>query len=75
MPWGCLRATEYRRTEWNSEGHAMVPEDEVAQVLKRCQSSIFRELNRSHSSDESMYGCDGYYGHAAHLRAKRRRNV
>ena len=37
--------------------------------LKRCRSTIFRELKRNHFSDQSMPKCDGYYGAAAHLMA------
>jgi transposase, IS30 family len=39
----------------------------MARVLKRCRSTIFRELKRNHFSDESMPKCDGYYGAAAQL--------
>ena len=45
--------------------HANVPVDEMARVLKRCRSTIFRELKRNHFSDESMPKHDGYYGAAA----------
>ena len=45
----------------------------MARVLKRCRSTIFRELKRNHFSDESMPGCDGYYGAAAHLMQAERR--
>jgi len=45
----------------------------MARVLKRCRSTIFRELKRNHFSDESMPGCDGYYGAAAHMMQADRR--
>jgi len=53
--------------------HAKVPVDEMARVLKRGRSTIFRELKRNHFSDESMPGCDGYFGAAAHLLQSERR--
>ena len=63
--------TERRRIErWR---HAKVPVDEMARVLKRCRSAIFRELKRNHFSDECMPKCDGYYGGAAQLMAADRR--
>ena len=66
-----LSITERRKIErWR---HAKVPVDEMARVLKRCRSTIFRELKRNHFSDESMPGCDGYYGAAAHLMQADRR--
>ena len=66
-----LSITERRRIErWR---HAKVPVDEMARVLKRCRSTIFRELRRNHFSDESMPKCDGYYGAAAHLMQANRR--
>ncbi len=41
-----LSITERRRIErWR---HAKVPVDEMARVLKRCRSTIFRELKRNH---------------------------
>lgn len=45
----------------------------MARVLKRCRSTIFRELKRNHFSDESMPKHDGYYGTAAHLMQADRR--
>jgi IS30 family transposase len=39
----------------------------MARVLKRCRSTIFRELKRNHFSDKSLPGCDGYFGAAAHI--------
>ena len=66
-----LSITERRRIErWR---HAKVPVDEMARVLKRCRSTIFRELKRNHFSDESMPKHDGYYGAAAHLMQADRR--
>ncbi|EAP79536.1 TRm24 putative transposase [Sulfitobacter sp. NAS-14.1] len=66
-----LSITERRKIErWR---HAQVSVDEMARVLKRCRSTIFRELKRNHFSDESMPGCDGYYGAAAHLMQAERR--
>ena len=67
-----LSITERRKIErWR---HAKVPVDEMARVLKRCRSTIFRELKRNHFSDENMPGCDGYYGAAAHLMQAERRS-
>jgi len=66
-----LSITERRRIErWR---HAKVPVDEMARVLKRCRSTIFRELKRNHFSDPCMPKCDGYYGAAAQLVAANRR--
>lgn len=66
-----LSITERRRIErWRN---AKVPVDEMARVLKRCRSTIFRELKRNHFSDESMPKCDGYYGAAAQLMTADRR--
>ena len=45
----------------------------MARVLKRCRSTIFRELRRNHFSDESMPKYDGYYGAAAQLMTADRR--
>ncbi|MDA8587258.1 helix-turn-helix domain-containing protein [Rhodobacteraceae bacterium] len=43
-----LNITERRRIErWR---HAKVPVDEMARVLNRCRSTIFRELKRNHFS-------------------------
>jgi IS30 family transposase len=66
-----LSITERRKIErWR---HAKVPVDEMARVLGRCRSTIFRELKRNHFSDESMPKCDGYYGAAAQLMTADRR--
>ncbi len=45
----------------------------MARVLRRCRSTIFRELRRNHFSDESMPKHDGYYGAAAQLMTADRR--
>ncbi len=45
----------------------------MVRVLKRCRSTIFRELKRNHFSDPCMPKCDGYYGAAAQLRTANRR--
>ncbi len=59
-----LSITERRRIKrWR---YAKVLVDEMAHVLRRCRSTIFRELKRNHFSDESMPKSDGYYGAAAH---------
>lgn len=51
-----LSITEQRKIErWR---HAKVPVDEIARVLKRCRSTIFRELKRNHFSDRSTPGSD-----------------
>ena len=51
-----LSITERRKIErWR---HAKVPVDEMARVLKRCRSTIFRELKRNHFTDENMPGCE-----------------
>lgn len=66
-----LSIMERRRIErWR---HAKVPVDEMARVLKRCRSTIFRELKRNHFSDPCMPKCDGYYGAAAQLATANRR--
>ena len=66
-----LNIMERRRIErWR---HAKVPVDEMARILKRCRSTIFRELRRNHFSDESMPKHGGYYGATAHLMQADRR--
>jgi len=45
----------------------------MARVLKRCRSTIFRELKRNHFSDESMPKHGRYYGAVAQLMAADRR--
>lgn len=67
-----LTITERRKIErWR---HAKVPVDEMARVLKRCRSTIFRELRRNRFADKSMPKHDGYYGSAAQLMAADRRS-
>lgn len=66
-----LSIEERRKIErWR---HAKVPVDEMARVLKRCRSTIFRELKRNFFEDESMPKHAGYYGAAAQLMAADRR--
>jgi len=66
-----LTIAERRRIErWR---HAKVPADEMARILKRCRSTIFRELKRKFFADECMPKCDGYYGDAAHRMSADRR--
>ncbi len=66
-----LSITERRKIErWR---HAKVPVNEIACVLGRCRSMIFRELKRNHFSDPCLPKCDGYYGAAAQLMAAGRR--
>ena len=69
-----LSLKERRRIEdwW----HAKVPVREMARVLKRHKSTIFREIKRNFWSDDAfpkMYA--GYFGHAAQLRTNKRRSV
>ena len=67
-----LSYEEWRKIErWR---HARVPVKEMARVLRRCRSTIFRELKRNHFSDPCMPKCDGYYGAAAHLMQAERRS-
>ncbi|MBY6059741.1 IS30 family transposase [Leisingera daeponensis] len=66
-----LSITERRKIErWR---HAKVPVNEMARVLGRSRSTIFRELKRNHFSDPCLPKCDGYYGAAAQLMAAGRR--
>lgn len=66
-----LSIEERRKIErWR---HAKVPVNEMARVLKRCRSTIFRELKRKYFSDPCLPKCDGYYGAAAQLMAADRR--
>ena len=66
-----LSIEERRRIErWR---HARVPVDEMARVLGRCRSTVFRELKRNHFSDPCLPKCNGYYGAAAQLMAADRR--
>ena len=73
-----LSITERRKIE--SWRHAKVPVNEMAGVLKRCRSTVFREIRRNHFSDPALPKCDGYYGAAAQLmtadrRARQRRLI
>jgi len=66
-----LSIEERRKIErWR---HAKVPVDEMARVLKRCRSTIFRELRRNFFVDECMPKYAGYYGGAAQLMTADRR--
>ena len=47
-----LSITERRRIErWR---HAKIPVDEMARVLRRCRSTIFRELKRNYLDRKSV---------------------
>lgn len=69
-----LSLSERRRIEnwW----HAKVPVAEMARVLKRHKSTIFREIKCNFWSDNSLprkYA--GYFGSAANLHSQKRRSV
>ena len=69
-----LSLQERRKTE--SWWHAKVPVAEMARVLKRHKSTIFREIKRNFWADDAFpkkYA--GYFGHAAQLRTDQRRSV
>jgi IS30 family transposase len=69
-----LSLQERRKIE--SWWHAKVPVREMARVLKRHKSTIFREIKRSFWADDAFpkkYA--GYFGHAAQLQTDRRRSV
>jgi len=56
--------------------HAKVPVREMARVLKRHKSTIFREIKRNFWADDAFpkkYA--GYFGHAAQLQTDKRRSV
>lgn len=56
--------------------HAKVPVAEIARLLKRHKSTIFREIKRNFWADDAFpkkYA--GYFGHAAQLQTNRRRSV
>ncbi len=56
--------------------HAKVPVMEMARVLKRHKSTIFREIKRNFWADESLpKNYAGYFGHAAQLQTQKRRTV
>ena len=55
---------------------AKVPVAEMARVLKRHKTTIFREIKRNFWADDAFpkkYG--GYFGMAAHQRTQRRRST
>ena len=69
-----LSLRERRRIEdwW----HAKVPVREMARVLKRHKSTIFREIKRNFWADDAFpkkYA--GYFRHPAQLQTNRRRSV
>ena len=69
-----LSMQERRRIEdwW----HAKVPVAEMARILKRHKSTIFREIKRNFWADDAFpkkYA--GYFGMAAHQRTQRRRST
>lgn len=69
-----LSMQERRRIE--SWWHAKVPVAEMARVLKRHKSTIFREIKRNFWADDAFpkkYA--GYFGMAAHQRTQRRRST
>ena len=56
--------------------HAIVPVREMARVLKRHKSTIFREIKRNFWADDPLpkkYA--GYFGHAAQAQTDKRRSV
>jgi helix-turn-helix protein len=61
------------RCEIERWGHAKVPVDEMARVLRCCKSTIFPELKCNHSSGPGMPNCAGCYSAAAQLLAADRR--
>ena len=69
-----LSLSERRKIE--SWWHAKVPVSEMARVLKRHKSTIFREIKRNFWADDAFpkkYA--GYFGHAAQLQTDKRRSV
>ena len=54
--------------------HASVPVSEIASLLGRHRSTIYRELSRNRFTDKENPYLDGYYGLAAHGMAARRRH-
>ena len=69
-----LSLQERRKIE--SWWHAKVPVREMARVLKRHKSTIFREIKRNFWADDAFpkkYA--GYFGSAAHLQSQKRRSV
>ena len=69
-----LSLQERRKIE--SWWHAKVPVREMARVLKRHKSTIFREIKRNFWADDALprkYA--GYFGYAAQLQTDKRRSV
>lgn len=69
-----LSLQERRKIE--SWWHAKVPVREMARVLNRHKSTIFREIKRNFWADDAFpkkYA--GYFGHAAQLQTNKRRSV
>lgn len=66
-----LSLSERRRIERSRA--AKVPVNEMARILKRCRSTIFRELRRNLSSDPCLPDCAGHHGMAAQLMTAERR--
>lgn len=67
-----LRERRKIETWW----HTKVPVSEMARVLKRHKSTIFREIKRNFWADDAFpkkYA--GYFGHAAQLQTDKRRSV
>jgi len=66
-----LSLEERRKIErWR---HAKVSVNEMARVLKRHRSTIFRELKRNHFFDAELPKVVGYFGVAAHSMTRDRR--
>ena len=64
------------RRNFESWWHAKVPVREMARVLKRHKSTVFREIKRNFWADDAfpkMYV--GYIGHAGQLQTEKRRSV
>lgn len=67
-----LSLEERRKIErWR---HARVSVNEMARVLKRHRSTIFRELKRNHFFDAELPKVVGYFGVAAHSMTRDRRS-
>jgi len=66
-----LSLEERRKIErWR---HAKVSVNEMARVLKRHRSTIFREQKRNYFFDAALPKVVGYFGVAAHLTTRDRR--
>ena len=64
------------RRKIESWWHAKVPVREMARVLKRHKSTIFREIKRNSWADDAFpkkYA--GYFGHAAQLQTDKHRSL